>query len=90
MATKYRNPRAKGGRATYFSSFIQILKSNNFNYTERARVGTDHLYWKSGRVGLSENLDFESRVGSVIWSVGGSVIFEVKFHEKNLENDSYH
>ena len=29
-----------------------------------ARVGTDHLYWKSGRVGLSENLDFESRVGS--------------------------
>ena len=30
------------------------------------------------------------RVGSVIWSVGGSVIFEVKFHEKNLENDSYH
>jgi len=29
-----------------------------------ARVGTDHLYWKSGRVGLSKNLDFESRVGS--------------------------
>ena len=46
---------------------------------------TDHLYWKSGRVGLFEkieNLDFESRVGSVIWSVGGSVFFEVNFFKK--------
>ena len=24
-----------------------------------SRAGTDHLYWKSGRVGLSENLDLE-------------------------------
>ena len=40
--------------------------------TNRPRVGTDHLYWKSGRVGLSENLDFECRVGSVIWSVDWS------------------
>ena len=37
---------------------------------QHTRVGTDHLYWKSGRVGLSKNLDFECRVGSVIWSVG--------------------
>ena len=29
-----------------------------------ARVGTDHLYWKSGRVGLSENFDLVGRVGS--------------------------
>ena len=35
-----------------------------FALVSQARVGTDHPYWKSGRVGLSKNLDFESRVGS--------------------------
>ena len=53
------------------------------------RVGTDHLYWKSGRVGLSENLDFECRVG--LGRVGDLVgrlvgIFGVNFAKKSDQN----
>ena len=43
--------------------YFATLKKVSASYC-KSRVGTDHLYWKSGRVGLSENLDFESRVGS--------------------------
>ena len=55
-----------------------------------ARVGTDHLYWKSGRVGLSENLDFECRVGSgrVGDLVGRLVgIFKVNLAKKDHRNE---
>ena len=57
-----------------------------------ARVGTDHLYWKSGRVGLSENLDFECRVGSGrVGDLVGRVvgIFWIDFPKKNNHNDAY-
>ena len=53
------------------------------------RVGTDHLYWMSGRVGLSENFDLVGRVGRVgsghlVGRLSG--FFGVNFAEKNDKN----
>ena len=62
-ATSY----AKNHLATLsLSGLIQFwnVPSGRVVFSIQARVGTDYLYWKSGRVGLSENLDFECRVGS--------------------------
>ena len=55
------------------------LKNANLHPCAQPRVGTDHLFWMSGRVGTPKKIFLmvgSGRVGSVIWSVGGRNFLE--------------
>ena len=53
----------RDGRVAEIKQAILNSKKLQVRFDFCVRVGTDHLYWKSGRVRLSENLDFVCRSG---------------------------